>query len=240
MARIKGNNSPNRLTGTNKSDEIYGYGANDEIQGLGGDDRIWGGEGGDSLYGGAGHDRLTGGLGDDVLEGGDGNDTLHGDAVGEGVTNWELELSGGVDWLYGGAGNDVLVGQYGGDHLWGGAGGDQFGYNQFSNSNEQAGIDRIYDFNPGEGDTIYLSNAADADPQISGRQNYQYLDTRAPGQENVGTLTPYDTNGDGIYDGTILRLYSDSDDVADLVIDLVGYVPSAENPTAGMSDFLFI
>lgn len=182
---------------------------------------------------------MQGGLGSDVLHGEDGNDNLHGDAVGDGVPNWELELVGGTDWLYGGAGNDFIVGQFGADHLWGGTGADQFGYNQFSNSNDQTGVDRIYDFNPGEGDIIYLSNAADADPQTAGRQNYRYAgDAKPPGEQNVGTITAYDSDLDGIADGSWLRLYADADDVPDLVVNLVGYVPGL-NPIAGMSDFFY-
>ena len=240
MARIKGDNSANVLIGTQRADEIYGNGGNDQVSGLGGDDQLWGGEGNDTVSGGSGHDYLRGGLGDDDLSGGDGNDNLHGDAVGEGVPDWQLELVGGTDLLNGGAGNDVLVGQFGADQLWGGSGADQFGYNQFSNSNGQSGVDRIYDFNPTEGDTIYLSNAADADPLIAGRQNYQYVGaTRAAGQENVGTLTPYDLNGDGTYEGTMLNLYADTDDNPDLTINLIGFVPGA-NAIAGMSDFFFL
>lgn len=230
MARIKGNNNPNTLTGTKNADEMYGYGGNDQISGLGGNDRIDGGDGEDGLSGGAGSDYLLGGLGSDQLDGGDGNDNLHGDM---GAAN---EFEGGSDTLLGGAGNDVLVGQYGGDFLWGGTGADQFGYNQATDSRADVGVDRIYDFNPGEGDTIYLSNAVDADPQISGRQNYTYVTTRSAGQENVGTLTAFDSDGDGINDSTRIDLYQDGDATADLTIELIGYIASGD-PSAGMVDF---
>ena len=230
MARIKGNNNPNTLTGTKNNDEMYGYGGDDQISGLGGNDYIDGGDGNDWLSGGIGSDTLRGGLGNDQLDGGDGNDNLHGDM---GVAN---EFAGGSDELRGGAGNDVLVGQYGADFLWGGIGADQFGYNQATDSRADTGIDRIYDFNPGEGDTIYLSNAVDADPQISGRQNYLYVATRSSGQENVGTLTAFDSDGDGINDSTRVDLYQDSDDIADLTIELIGYL-AVGDPIAGMVDF---
>ncbi len=230
MARIKGNNNPNNLTGTKNNDEIYGYGGDDQLSGLGGNDRLDGGDGSDRLFGGIGLDYLLGGLGADQLNGGDGNDNLHGDM---GVAN---EFAGGADLLEGGAGNDVLVGQFGADQLWGGTGTDQFGYNQVTDSRADSGIDRIYDFNPGEGDTIYLSNAVDADPQISGRQNYLYVAERSAGQDNVGTLTAFDSNGDGVNDSTRLDLYQDGDDVTDLTIELIGYL-AGDNPTAGMADF---
>lgn len=230
MARIKGNNDSNILTGTKNNDEIWGYGGDDQLSGLGGNDILDGGDGNDWLWGGAGFDILRGGMGNDQLDGGDGDDNLHGDM---GAAN---EFAGGTDVLRGGAGNDVLVGQYGADQLWGGTGADQFGFNQATDSRADVGIDRIYDFNPAEGDTIYLSNAVDADPQISGRQNYLYVTTRSPGQENVGTLTAFDSDGDGINDSTRIDLYQNSDDIADLTIELIGYV-AAGNPIAGMSDF---
>lgn len=230
MARIKGNNNPNTLTGTKNNDDMFGYGGDDQISGLGGNDFLDGGDGNDGLSGGAGSDLLRGGLGGDQLDGGDGNDNLHGDM---GVAN---EFAGGADTLLGGAGNDVLVGQYGADQLWGGTGADQFGYNQATDSRADVGIDRIHDFNPAEGDTIYLSNAVDADPLISGRQNYVYVATRSAGQENVGTLTAFDSDGDGTNDSTRVDLYQDGDDTPDLTFDLIGYLTGGD-PIAGMGDF---
>lgn len=230
MARIKGNNNSNTLTGTKNNDGIYGYGGNDQISGLGGNDYLDGGDGDDSLSGGTGSDSLRGGLDNDYLDGGDGDDNLHGDM---GAAN---EFAGGADTLLGGAGNDVLVGQYGADFLWGDIGADQFGYNQATDSRAGIGVDRIYDFSPGEGDTIYLSNAVDADPQISGRQNYTYVTTRLAGQENVGTLTAFDIDGDSINDSTRLDLYQDGDDTPDLTVELIGYLAGSD-PTAGMVDF---
>lgn len=75
----------------------------------------------------------------DNFKGGNGNDLL--------VGGW------GNDQLYGGNGNDVLIGGYGINTLNGGAGADIFVFN-VSKTGDKA--DTIEDFNPGEGDKIFL------------------------------------------------------------------------------------
>jgi hypothetical protein len=98
----------------------------DTLIGKSGDDRLFGNDGNDFLAGGSGNDKLDGGSGDDFLSGGDGNDALSG--------------GNGKDTLVGGAGDDFMVGGNGADSFW------VFG----------GGNDVIQDFNPQEGDKLYL------------------------------------------------------------------------------------
>jgi T1SS-143 domain-containing protein len=88
-----------------------------------------GSEGNDTMYGIPGNDTMYGNGGDDWLYGNAGDDTLHG-----------------------GAGNDRLVGGLGNDVLYGGSGADTFVYQTIND-----GVDRIKDFNRGEGDKLDLS-----------------------------------------------------------------------------------
>jgi Ca2+-binding RTX toxin-like protein len=106
-------------------------------RGAGTDDVLTGGALDDLIQGLAGGDTLSGAAGDDRLEGGDGVDTLNG--------------NDGDDHLLGGAGDDVLIGGAGFDYMVGGAGADRFEFDLSGNS-----IDRIFDFNPAEGDTIVI------------------------------------------------------------------------------------
>ena len=96
------------------------------------------GSGNDGLVGGAGDDSLAGGAGDDALQGGAGADTLAGGA--------------GADTLLGGPGADLLSGGPGADRfILQGSGGLDSGL---------AAMDRIQDFNPGEGDRLVLRGEA--------------------------------------------------------------------------------
>ncbi|OYU70460.1 MAG: serine 3-dehydrogenase [Alphaproteobacteria bacterium PA2] len=104
-----------------------------------------GGYGADVIIGNALNNNLNGHLGNDTIFGDLGNDTLNG--------------SEGSDRLWGGAGNDTLVGSSGNDFLSGDAGVDALyggpGADVF-HSARGADIDRIMDFNRGQGDTINL------------------------------------------------------------------------------------
>ncbi len=96
-------------------------------------DRIDGSEYNDSLVGTDADERLEGGAGDDRLEGGDGNDTL-----------------------FGGDGEDELLGGPGRDRLHGGKGADRFVFDLA----QLEQTDEILDFDPAEGDTIWLQLSA--------------------------------------------------------------------------------
>lgn len=107
------------------NDVVSGGVLADVLQGFAGVDSIDGGAGLDFVQGNAGNDTLAGGDGADVVRGGRDDDVLSG-----------------------GAGNDFLSGDRGNDTVTGGAGADIF--HTFAG----AGVDRITDFNRGEGDRV--------------------------------------------------------------------------------------
>ena len=108
-----------------------------------GNDLVTGGAIADILQGFAGADSIDGGLGFDFVQGNAGNDTLAG---GDG--NDVVRGGRDDDVLTGGAGNDFLSGDRGNDTVTGGAGADIF--HTFTG----AGVDRVTDFNRGEGDRV--------------------------------------------------------------------------------------
>ena len=139
-----------------------------------------GGDGADTLVGGGASDTLSGGAGDDRLDG-----------------------LGGADFLYGGAGNDTLNGGAGEDVLTGGDGNDTFRYA----SAAEADGDRIVDF--AVGDRLDLSGIA-----FTYVGNGPFTGTPAQrGGAQVGirfvtaggsaTQVLFDTNGDGVAEGTL-------------------------------------
>ena len=169
------------LTGTSESETIWGYVGNDTIDGGGspsdvvaayssdylrggdGADVILGGVGADDINGNQGNDTVHGGAGDDWAVGGKDEDVVYGDGGGDivcgnlgndtcdGGAGSDLVRGGqGDDSLAGGAGDDWLSGDRGSDTLSGGAGADIF------HSFGEAGVDRVTDFNFGEGDRVQL------------------------------------------------------------------------------------
>jgi Ca2+-binding RTX toxin-like protein len=152
-----------RMTGASGNGDFAGYDGNDVILAAGGadtvagnqgadtldggqgDDLLYGGKGSDVLIGGDGGDRLQGELGDDSLQGNRGNDTIDGGDGADGLRGGQ-----GDDLLTGGAGNDWIIGDLGMDTLVGGAGADTF------HVFKGAGVDRVLDFNPAEGDVVVL------------------------------------------------------------------------------------
>jgi serralysin len=134
---LRGEDVNDSLAGGSVFDDIHGNAGDDTASGGLGDDWVVGGkdndilygnEGGDLVLGNLGDDTLVGGVGDDVVRGGQGNDSLVGDA--------------GVDFLSGDRGDDTISG---------GQGADTF------NAFEGSGLDRILDFNTGEGDRVMLA-----------------------------------------------------------------------------------
>jgi len=81
---------------------------------------------------------VWGNLGNDTQDGGDGNDQVRGGQ--------------GDDSITGGAGNDFVSGDRGNDTVAGGAGADLF------HGSQDAGIDRVIDFNLAEGDRVMLDS----------------------------------------------------------------------------------
>ena len=94
--------------------------------------------GADTLVGDAANNVLRGYGGADMLSGGNGLDRFIGGA--------------GIDRLIGGAGDDFLSGDRGDDTVTGGAGADIF------HGSQDAGIDRVMDFNFAQGDRVLLDS----------------------------------------------------------------------------------
>ena len=146
--------------GTNGTDGI------DIVDFAGGDDTGGGGRNYNIILGGSGADNLISqGVFDDVF-GGSGNDTItltgHGAWAFGGTGNDTMTGSDNTiltERLYGGEGDDTIDGGGGRDYIIGGAGDDDLtggsGADVFFFS-EGHGADTIHDFNPAEGDSIYL------------------------------------------------------------------------------------
>jgi serralysin len=142
---INGGNGANYLRGDDGNDTIAGGSGFDDINGNQGADTAVGGAGNDWVVGGKDDDLLNGDAGDDIVYGNLGNDWCDG---GDGA---DLIRGGqGNDVLYGQAGNDWLSGDRGNDTITGGAGADIF------HGSQDAGLDRITDFNYAEGDRVLL------------------------------------------------------------------------------------
>jgi serralysin len=165
-------NGADSLSGSTLNDRMRGYAGEDVLDGRDGDDYLRGDEGTDKLTGGDGFDDLNGNMGDDTVSGGLGNDWsvggkdqdfLNGDQ-GDDIVYGNLDndwcdggdgndvVRGGQDndTLYGQAGADWLSGDKGADTISGGAGADIF------HTFNDAGIDRVTDFNRAEGDRVQI------------------------------------------------------------------------------------
>ena len=170
IENAKGGSGADRLNGNAQANAMHGGAGGDTLQGFDGRDYLRGDDGDDSLMGGAGFDDLHGNLGNDVVMGGDtedwvvggqGSDRVYGDE-GHDVVLGNLgedtvEGGSGNDVVRGGQGNDVLVGGDGWDYLAGDRGNDTItggaGFDTF-HTFSGAGIDRVLDFNYGEGDRV--------------------------------------------------------------------------------------
>ena len=136
----------NYLRGGDGDDVIQGGTGFDDINGNKGNDTIDGGSGGaDWLVGGQGNDLITAHTGTNLLYGNLGNDTLIGGAGGD-----VLRGGQGDDSIVGGTGNDFVSGDRGNDTMSGGTGADIF------HGSQDAGIDKVLDFNLAEGDRVQL------------------------------------------------------------------------------------
>jgi serralysin len=133
---LRGDDGDDKLTGGSSFDDINGNMGNDTVSTGAGDDYAVGGKDNDSLSGDSGGDVVWGNLGNDTQDGGDGDDQVRGGQ--------------GDDTITGGAGNDFVSGDRGNDTEAGGAGADLF------HGSQDAGIDRVIDFNLAEGDRVML------------------------------------------------------------------------------------
>nr|MEA2798635.1 serralysin [Phenylobacterium sp.] len=133
---LRGNDGDDVINGGSAFDDINGNMGNDTLHGGAGDDWVVGGKDNDVQFGDAGSDIVWGNLGNDTLDGGDGADQVRGGQ--------------GDDSLSGGAGDDFISGDRGADTESGGAGADLF------HTSQDAGIDKVLDFNLAEGDRVML------------------------------------------------------------------------------------
>jgi uncharacterized protein YkwD len=133
---LRGGDGGDTIQGGSGFDDANGNMGNDTIHGNGGDDYSVGGKDNDVLFGDAGNDIVWGNLGNDTCDGGDGADQCRGGQGDDSVT--------------GGAGSDFISGDRGSDTISGGAGADIF------HTSQDAGIDRVLDFNLAEGDRVQL------------------------------------------------------------------------------------
>ena len=133
------------LRGEEGDDYIIGGSGFDDANGNQGDDTISTGTGDDYAVGGKDNDLLFGGVGNDIVWGNLGNDTCDG---GDGAD--QVRGGQGDDRVSGGNGNDFISGDRGNDTESGGAGADNF------HGSQDAGIDRVLDFNLSEGDRVQL------------------------------------------------------------------------------------
>jgi len=133
---LRGDEGDDQITGAAGFDDINGNMGNDTAHGGLGDDWVVGGKDQDVLFGDGGNDLVYGNLGADTCDGGGGADTIRGGQ--------------GNDTLQGGAGNDFLSGDRGDDTVAGGVGADVF------HGSQDAGIDRVIDFNISAGDRVQL------------------------------------------------------------------------------------
>jgi len=133
---LRGDDGNDSLTGGGQFDDINGNMGNDTVSGGLGDDYSVGGKDNDLLFGDGGVDIVWGNLGNDTCDGGDGNDQVRGGQ--------------GDDSVSGGLGDDFVSGDRGNDTITGGAGADLF------HDSQDAGIDRVLDFNLAEGDRVFL------------------------------------------------------------------------------------
>jgi Ca2+-binding RTX toxin-like protein len=131
---LRGEEGHDSLLGGSEFDDLHGNVGHDTVSGGDGDDWVVGGQDHDLLYGDAGSDVVLGNLGNDTVRGGEGSDVVRGGQ--------------GDDLIRGDAGDDYVSGDRGADTIYGGAGADLF--HTFSG----AGLDRITDFNAGEGDRV--------------------------------------------------------------------------------------
>ena len=133
---LRGDNGDDSVSGGVGFDDINGNQGNDTAHGNAGNDWVVGGKDNDILFGDAGDDIVWGNLGNDTLDGGDGADQVRG-GQGDDIVN-------------GGGGNDYVSGDRGNDTITGGSGADIF------HDSQDAGIDRVLDFNLTEGDRVML------------------------------------------------------------------------------------
>lgn len=194
------------VTSLTQDAEFFDVTSGDDLLFAGRQDDVIDGRGGnDKIRGGGGHDRLYGHTGDDLLFGDHGSDFIKG--------------QDGDDKLLGGYGQDVLIGGDGADHFVFTAPGEIGG------TAKNSRMDRIADFNSGEGDRISLYRM-DADWRTAGNQEFTWRGTE--GFTGNGGELRTTTSGNK----TLVLGDSNGDGTADFTLELTGLI------TLDASDFL--
>jgi Ca2+-binding RTX toxin-like protein len=142
---INGGDGTNYIRGAEGNDKLQGGTGFDDLNGNQGNDTVSGGAGNDWVVGGQGNDYAFGDEGDDIVYGNLGNDSLQGESGNDTIRGGQ-----GNDWIWGGVGNDWISGDLGDDSITGDAGADVF------HTWGEAGIDRVFDFDPGGGDRVMV------------------------------------------------------------------------------------
>ena len=162
---------------------------------------------------------------------GNGNDLaniIYGNGEANYIHGWgqddRLFGADGNDWISGDDGNDLIMGNGGRDDLSGGLGRDTFKWYYTSESGVSANaMDRIFDFNPLEGDKIDLQDI-DANETATGNQSFKFIGSNsfdAPGQ--IRFDWSWSTNELYIW------LNTDNDQSAEMgiIVDYTGPLPDA-------------
>ena len=149
-----GDGLANNITGTLLSDGMFGGAGDDSMNGADGNNLLQGNAGNDTLSAFGGSDTIYGGKDNDVINPGEGANWCQGNIGADTINGGSVAdvIRGGQDndSINGGAGNDWLSGDRGSDTITGGAGADIF------HSWNQAGTDRVTDFNLAQGDHVLL------------------------------------------------------------------------------------
>ncbi|MFI0844849.1 calcium-binding protein [Mesorhizobium sp. IMUNJ 23232] len=211
--------SVSNLAPAGSYNELYGGDGADILDGGRRNERLDGGRGADQMKGGSGDDTyVVDRHGDVVVElldqGADTVEIRYSYILGANLENllftdsadangWGNNLS---NTLTGNAGNNLITGRGGADLLTGGGGGDTFRYVSLVDSNVSGGIDRIEDFDFGEGDRVDVS-AIDANFGTTGNQAFTTeiaagVAFSAAGQyrfsqDGISSLAEFNVDGDG-------------------------------------------
>ncbi len=165
-----------------------------------------------------GANNVAGASGDDILPGLGGNDTVNGFGGNDDLSGGDLRdrVTGGngSDTIDGGLGKDFIRGDAGQDFMRGGGGKDKFVSADILESSPGA-PDRIFDYNPGAGETIDLTGI-DADATLPGNQSFVIVGSFG-GYAGEARLT-YDSGANR----TTLELDDDGDAEADFILIING------------------
>jgi trimeric autotransporter adhesin len=252
------------LAGNALDNILLGNGSGNILTGGGGNDTLNGGAGADSMYGGAGDDTyVVDHTGDKVYEmasPSDATDPGGVDTVLSSLTytlgNYleNLTLTGstsiggngnGLDNVMAGnaasnklsgfAGDDTLHGKLGNDALWGGGGADRFAFDTAPNTSNN--VDKIMDFNEGEGDLIGLSTGIFA--ALGGSVTADEI------RSGAGITTAATASQHLIYNSSTGNLYYDKDGaggasaVLFATVDLVGVTTSHPASLSAADFYMF-